>query len=188
MKNNKMLFVLCLLCFISSSISAHTVQSLFNQLANDLKEYKIESEESYRSDSGRTKSVSVSYNHPYLIIICKDIYEPRITWSSDFTPGIRKAIINMLTCSFFKSESWVSVRDAVSGIEFSDEGSKTIDEAFGLYADKLVCNRIYTTLKQLQKAIIDEGFTGRLGQPNNKVHPSSKSNKSFKSKLGKYVQ
>ena len=153
-----------------------SIQELFDLFSKDFCEYEIKSNERL-FDSNKTGTTTISkldYKHPYLTISYKDTYKPDILSSSSFEPGKRTIKINIIRCKILKRDFMLKFMDN-EGIDYVNNGSKTIKTDFSFSMDKLVLDKICTGMLKFKNKVIETGFNGTLTS-----YPKSASSKSNK--------
>ena len=176
----------------SAESSELSLENLYNQLLSDLSNLTIYSQQTdhvkYSVDAS-TKNFSISYVHPNLIIEYNDVFTNTISGSGITGPGKRKVYIDLSDAEFFFSSYWLTISSR-SGIEIEYKNSKNLEREILFHASERDCEKICTELRQLQKKISDEHFTGTLKPKSQSSKPKSKQQNNTQSKTisNKYQQ
>lgn len=152
------------------------IQELFDLFSKDFCEYEIKSDERLfdSNKTGMTTVTKLDYKHPYLTISYKDNYKPDIISSSSFKPGKRTLTINIIRCKILKRDFMLKFMDN-EGIDYVNNGSKTIKTDYSFSMDKLVVDKICTGMLKFKNKVIETGFNGTLTS-----YPKSVTSKSKK--------
>ena len=161
------------------------VQELFDLFSKDFCDYEIKSEERL-FDSGKTGTTKITklyYKHPFLTISYIDSYKPDIISSSSFKPGKRNLTINITRCKILKRDFMLKLMDE-EGIDYVNNGSKTIKTDYSFSMDKLVLDKICTGMLKFKNKVIETGFNGTLisypKSVSSKFNKNSKQDNQFK--------
>lgn len=189
----------------SQSVESEIISS-FNRVNTYLKTYKFMSAHAQsHHDSYQyfvTKSVSISYRHPNIIVTFVDGYTNSWAWLSSAIKGNKTLKMKLASTNFEIGQSYkpsVAITNN-EGIEKSEGGEKELIDYYAFFGTSLNVKELCSLLNQFKRNVILNGFTGSLGSHNsaNYSQPSSKrsiskrggskgaNNKSKKSKSGRY--
>lgn len=171
------------------------LKNAYNQVVNTLKGYEFEFQGLSTIDF-EIKSFNVSFKHPSLVL--SKTVKSKYHWASDsdkMRTGNHKIEIPIASTTFevkngryFANSSYLNILNS-SGITYIYNGKRELMESYEIMGSKLNISKLCEELNILKKIIIEEKYTGSLGNngtqqnANNKIKSTPKQSKS-----GRYVE
>lgn len=165
------LFMNCLVYTPSYGQTKELVDA-YNQVVSTLKNYTFVSGNVHEVDYDEyvTKSLSIKYKYPNLIISSVEGYRSSWGWTGNekARPGTHTIEIPLENAKFrsgsqmYSTTSWIEV-SSTQGITYTVNGKKEINEWYCIYGSKLNIEKLYNELLILQKYINNEAYKGSLG-------------------------
>lgn len=168
-------FIVCLIMCLSthyySFAQSTELQSSYNQVVSTLKNYTFISENVKFVDYDEyvTKSMSIKYKHPNLILNSVEGFKSSWAWTSNdkAKPGTHTIEIPLASASIKivnpkYSSMYLSIASP-EGLTYIVGGKKEIIESYNIYGSKLNLEKLCNELLLLQESITRESYTGSLG-------------------------
>ena len=171
-----------------------SLEGIFNQFKDDFTSYEIISRQGKNSSMFKPKMKNKAvYFDGHLLVISYDDTLPNGAWSSGFTEGHWIIYIPIKECKVdYQSDYLIISSD--SGINVLSNGEKSLKTSFSFYSTNLLSKQLCTELKQFQKKLKEENYSGTLGSPSSKSKSSptkqmtTDSNSSKRTISNKYEQ
>lgn len=172
------IFIICVLFNALSFAQSATLLQTFNNVANTLKEYGIESQ-STKIGLYKTKSIGLAIQHGNIIFYIHD-YIGLSNCEKVLTTPLNTTRFELVYTSYYGDILRISNDNNII-CEDKYEKKKDILNYYNFYASQNVIHKIYNELVSLQQQIEAEGFNGNIG-----IKTNSKSKTTKKKKVGRY--
>ena len=187
MKNRlkKVIFLSIFMSFLAHTPSYGQSKKLidaYNQVVSTLKNYTFISENVHEVDYDEyvTKSLSIKYKYPNLIISSVEGFRSNWAWTEDnkAKPGTHTIEIPLENAKIrfgtpmYSSTSLLGI-SSPQGITYSVNGKKELKGEYCLFGPKLNIEKLYNELLALQAYINSEAYKGSLGYTTNSPKSNS---------------